>query len=380
MLDQTCKAYREIGRRLADYIIANPGLSSDPAVLAALASDFAASSLDQVAPLKDLMSRPGFQKLIPLVRTKSGVLQRDVLTDELRPIYSESVIRGITELLNEFLDLHDIAIVEASKKLYPGYNHSPRVSLPVWSSDYSTHSSALSGYLVKAGLSLAGIGLIAALIQSPLSCSFTGICSNKTLSDSQPRNEPLAQAQKSARDVRAAKGRDELMTALSQLDADLRRVDPNMLSQEQLSRLGELRKLAADSRIPADLDSTGRKDYQPTAPLKQKDVTVPQPGPIDAVTPISTAALEPAPQATKAPSVEQLQPQPERPKQVIQQQPAPPLRQAPKPTTPAPAPENPPIMRGETQGQKRYSLPPSWEERRARRRAIMNHYSGEAGQ
>lgn len=380
MLDQPYKAYREIGRRLADCIIANPGLSRDPAVLAALTSDFAASSLDQVAPLKDLMSRPGFQKLIPLVRTNSGALQRDALTDELRPIYSESVIRGITELLNEFLDLPDIAIVETSKKLYPDYNHSPRVDLPVWSS-YRYRPTALSGsFLVKAGLSLAGLGLIAALIQSPLLCSFVGICSNKTLSDSQPRNEPLAQAENSARDVRAAKGRVELETALSQLDEDLRRVDPNMLSQEQLSRLEDLKELAAASRISADLDSSGRKDYQPTASPKQKDVAVPQPGPIDAVTPISPAVLEPARQATQSPSVEQFQPQPERPKQVIQQQPAPPLRQAPEPSAPAPAPENPPITRGETQGQKRYSLPPSWEERRARRRAIMNHYSGEAGQ
>jgi hypothetical protein len=378
MLDQPCKSYRDIGRSLAAYVVAKPDLCRDPTVLAALVSDFAESSLDQVAPLRDLMSRPGFQKLIPLVRTNSGALQRDALTEELRPIYSESVIKGIRELLNEFLDLPDVAIDEPSKIIHPGSNHSAQVVLSTKSSDDGTHSTSLPGsYLIKAGLSLAGLVLVAAVIQSPPLCSLVGLCSNKTLSDPLPREEPLDQAQKSARNVRAAKERDEIEKALSQLDGDLRRVDPSTLSQEQLSRFEEFKKLAADSRIPDERDSAERNHLEPAALPKQKAVVVPQPGPIDPVTTMPPAALKPASPAQQLPPVEQFQPQSVPPKPVIQQLPAPPPKQAAQPSSPALVPANPPVTRGETQGQKRYSLPPSWEERRARRREIMNHYSGE---
>jgi len=383
MPDQPCKTYRDIGRSLAAHVIAKPDLCRDSAVLAALVSDFAASSLDQVAPLRDLMCRPGFQKLIPLVRSNSGAIQRDALTDELKPIYSESVIIGITELLNEFLGLADSTIAEHHKILYPATNHSPRVDLPARPSDNRAPSTGVLGAcLIKVGLSLTGLGLVAALIQSPPLCSFIGLCSNKTLSDPLPREEPLAQAWKSALNVRAAKGRDELEKALSQLDADLSRIDPSTLSQEQLISFDELTKLAADSRIPADRDSADGAHLQPAAVSKQNAVAIPLPGPIDPVTTTPPAAFKPARPAQQSPAGSQYQPQSDPPKPVIQQQsaPPPPPRQEPEPSAPGQAPANPRATRGETQGQKRYSLPPAWEERRARRREIMNHYSGDGGQ
>lgn len=383
MPDQPCKTYRDIGRSLAAHVIAKPDLCRDSAVLAALVSDFAASSLDQVAPLRDLMCRPGFQKLIPLVRSNSGAIQRDALTDELKPIYSESVIIGITELLNEFLGLADSTIAEHHKILYPATNHSPRVDLPARPSDNRAPSTGVLGAcLIKVGLSLTGLGLVAALIQSPPLCSFIGLCSNKTLSDPLPREEPLAQAWKSALNVRAAKGRDELEKAFSKLDADLSRIDPSTLSQEQLISFDELTKLAADSRIPADRDSADGAHLQPAAVSKQNAVAIPLPGPIDPVTTTPPAAFKPARPAQQSPAGSQYQPQSDPPKPVIQQQsaPPPPPRQEPEPSAPVQAPANPLATRGETQGQKRYSLPPAWEERRARRREIMNHYSGDGGQ
>jgi hypothetical protein len=383
MLDQPYKSYRDIGRELALHILAKPELSTDSAVLAALVSDFAASSLDQVAPLRDLMRRPGFQMLLPFARSSSGALQRDALVEELRPVYSESVMIGITEFINEFLDLPDSSIIELDQTLHTTANNdSPQVNSSSRQSLNNKRSSeSLGSRLPLVVLSVAGLGVVAVAIQSPPLCSFLRLCSNGTLSRPQPRDEPLARAAKSARDVRAAKDRDELERALSQLDADLNRIDPSTLSQDQLSTLAEFNKLAADSRIPAVPDSAKQENLQPSGTPGQKTLAIPQPLPIDPVTAIPPAAVESEPQPQRSTAAQQTHSQPSRPKPVIQLQPAPPPRLEPEPTSPTPMPPtNLPVTRGETQGQKRYSLPPAWEERRARRREIMNNYSVEGAQ
>ena len=376
MLDQPYKIYRKIGRSLAAHVIAKPDLCRNSAVLAALVSDLAESSFDQVAPIRDLICRPGFQKLIPLVRSNSGALYRDALASELRPIYSESVIRGLTELLNEFLDLADSTIAEPDKILHRANNHLPQVGLEARPSGNGAPSAGVLGsYLIKVGLLLSGFVLVATIIKSPLLCSFVRLCFNEVVSDPRPKEDPLARAQKSARNVRAAKDRDEMEKALYQLDSDLRLINPNTLTQEKLFILNELTNLAADQRFPAAHNSAVRERLQPEAPSKHNAVAIPEPVLTDPITKMPQADFEPARPEQRSQAVRQSQPQSKRSNPQIQRQLAPLTRQELDSSAPAPPSKN-----AETQGQKQYSLPPAWEERRAKRRDIMNHYSGDGGQ
>ncbi|MFM7286069.1 MAG: hypothetical protein ACKO02_04450 [Cyanobium sp.] len=97
--------WRELGQRLARTLSQSSSPISTPARLQGLVADLAADQQELLLPLKDLVSRPAFQALIPRAGSGSGAVQRDVLIQAMEATFSSQVMRAMAEVLNGFLDL-----------------------------------------------------------------------------------------------------------------------------------------------------------------------------------------------------------------------------------------------------------------------------------
>jgi len=390
MISQSHNAYRDIGRSLAEHISANPEAGNDPAVLTALIFDFAGSSITEIGPLRDLMRRASFQALVPLAHSKIGVVQRDALIKELETIYSEQTINGIKELLDGFLDLHGQSIARNTRDARAKNSNQVHIATPPATEgggDGKDSSSELRPYAIKAGILTVALGALALLLYSPPLCRVSRLCSaDQITTRPQTALEKLARAQRSAEVVREAKDPDLLHRALSRLQADIALIDPKTLSSDQLKVLADLKELQASSSIRDPGDTEEPKRFQPSSYSTNKNVAPTQPGPtqpeppqpqpqrIDPATTIPKSAVETLPARPRPPEQNDFQHSRETP--AIHQQLKPRPRVESGPSAPAiTSPVDSSDSRGESQQQKRYSLPPAWEERRAKRREIMRNYS-----
>jgi len=96
--------YRQIGQALADHIKQSSGVPTG-AALQGMIADLAADQPELLLPMRDLVSRPAFRALLTKADSGSGMLQRDALINEVRPLYSDQVLEALSELLNGFLNL-----------------------------------------------------------------------------------------------------------------------------------------------------------------------------------------------------------------------------------------------------------------------------------
>jgi len=96
--------YRQIGQALADHIIQSSGVPTG-AALQGMIADLAADQPELLLPMRDLVSRPAFKALFTKANSGGGMLQRDALINEVRPLFSDQVLEALSELLNGFLNL-----------------------------------------------------------------------------------------------------------------------------------------------------------------------------------------------------------------------------------------------------------------------------------
>lgn len=95
---------RRIGKEFAIHLL-KPSDRMSAAKMQGILADIVGAELPMLAPLRDLVSRPLFQRLTPMDGTAQGVLGRDALMDELSPLYSAQVLEGIKVFLNCYLNL-----------------------------------------------------------------------------------------------------------------------------------------------------------------------------------------------------------------------------------------------------------------------------------
>ena len=97
--------YRAIGGRLAVVLRQRQGQLPSPAAMQGIAADLVGDKTELLLPLKDLVSRPGFQSLISQAGSGRGTAERQALLAELEATFASTVIRAMGELLGGFLDL-----------------------------------------------------------------------------------------------------------------------------------------------------------------------------------------------------------------------------------------------------------------------------------
>ena len=98
-------AHYRVGAELARYVRSQTGQGVTPVTaLQAVVADIAATTPNLAIPLRDLVSRQGFQELIPLAGSGTGELQRKALVDDIRQLYHPDVVQALVEVLNGFLE------------------------------------------------------------------------------------------------------------------------------------------------------------------------------------------------------------------------------------------------------------------------------------
>ena len=96
---------RVMGRRLAVVVRKGAVDTTSTAALQAVVADLIENQTELLPPLKDLVGRPAFQRLIPRAGSGTGSAERSALLQDLRRTFAPAVIQALAELLDSFLDL-----------------------------------------------------------------------------------------------------------------------------------------------------------------------------------------------------------------------------------------------------------------------------------
>ena len=180
--------YRQIGQTLASHINRSSGVPTG-AALQGMIADLAADHPELLLPMRDLVSRPAFQALIAKADSGGGMLQRDALINEVRPLFSAPVLEALSELLNGFLNLPSSTNQHQAAAEREEWNGQRPPSAP----PQGTASAAAvdtpaavgsRGHLLTLALGwslvAAGAGLA---LSSPALCGFVGLCSDSESSN-----------------------------------------------------------------------------------------------------------------------------------------------------------------------------------------------------
>ena len=250
---EQAQSYRVIGARLAAYLRQRSDAAPSAARLQALVADLAASHTELTVPLKELVSRPGFQALVPRAGSASGALQRDALLQELSSTFASPVVAALAELLNGFLDLPPEAAAQTppSTMLEP-----PAPAVPAPAPQPPPTRPLRSRWLVLLSVitALLGAGAVA-MFQHPSVCRPLGLCA---ATEPEPSPEPPAVSTASEQALSAARRAEQALrrattlgayqAALSQLEQELLKLSGDPLTSEQQGRREQLQQAATEAR------------------------------------------------------------------------------------------------------------------------------------
>lgn len=235
--------YRQIGQTLASHINQSSGVPTG-AALQGMIADLAADHPELLLPMRDLVSRPAFQALIAKADSGGGMLQRDALINEVRPLFSALVLEALSELLNGFLNLPSATNQYQAAAEHEEWNRQRPPSAPPQgkASEPAADTPPAAGSrgsllilaLVVAGL-VAGAGVA---LRSPALCGYVGLCSDAKVSED--ADQILAAASRADQELRRASTLTDYRTALEQLDGELLKLRNTPLSETQQQQLDEL--------------------------------------------------------------------------------------------------------------------------------------------
>lgn len=348
---------RALGAQLAVHLVDVRGLQAPAAVRQALVADLFAGFNDLLIPLKDVVRRPGFECFYDKGSAQRGVIQRDALLRDLQQIYAPAVLAQVAEVLNGFLGLapdgsisaawNDVTFQQIVEEPVPAF--APPVTQPQHVNAQRQGAGSPMGLL----LTLLAVGALSVLaviaLRNPELCRLTGSCvADPAATHGGSRLQPALAA------VDALQKSETLASyeqALSLLQRELLRLSSAELGLSEQQQLKVLKGQALQGRrrlaaLQADDLSLGlkRQRGEPTP-----EEAIPQDAPSENPTPPRRAK----PTESDPPSV----PEPA---------PAPVQRDPPALIDPPPAPA--------ASSSNEYSLPRAWEERRERRRQIMQNY------
>ena len=235
--------YRQIGQALASHINQSSGVPTG-AALQGMIADLAADHPELLLPMRDLVSRPAFQLLIAKANSGGGMLQRDALINEVRPLFSAPVLEALSQLLNGFLNLpsptnqHQAAAEreEWNRQRPPSASPQGMASEPAADTPpvAGSRGSLLILALVLTGL-VAGAGVA---LRSPALCGYVGLCADSK--GSEEGVQILAAASRADQAMRRASTLTNYRTALEQLDGELLKLSNVSLTETQQQQREEL--------------------------------------------------------------------------------------------------------------------------------------------
>ena len=421
---------RLLGERLAGYLRQTGGRSQSAAGRQALVADLFAGRDDLLIPLKDLVSRPSFAALLAPSGGQPAAIQRDALLAELQALYAPAVVARLAEVLNGVLGLGagaaalmqppspsapaptappptvpttvpvaprptPSAATIPARRPRPSRPEPPAEPIAAGAAPASRSPGCLVLALIAGGTLILTLQLMLSLRGADI-CRLTGFCPPALAPGGD--GSRLRPALAAAEALQAAGSLGAFERALQELELALGRLRGESLSAEDQQQLAVLDTLAAQGRQRLQAEQLdGDRLRRAEAALTQAE-QAPEGQPeraeglrqaaaeLEAISRSSFVAsqaeglrlrlqrLTPAAPAPELPAAGTEPATPSEPSQPT----APPLPEAP----PAPSPERPSEPAGEAESPQasrtgttnRYSLPKAWEDRRERRREIMQNY------
>lgn len=407
---------RLLGERLAGYLRQTGGRSQSASGRQALVADLFAGRDDLLIPLKDLVSRPSFAALLAPGGGRPAAIQRDALLAELQALYAPAVVARLAEVLNGVLGLGAAAPAPVQPPpqrppsppaarataartppppVRPPRPEPPAEPIAAGAAPASRSPGCLVLALIAGGTLILTLQLMLSLRGADI-CRLTGFCPLALAPGGD--GSRLRPALAAAEALQAAGSLGAFERALQELELALGRLRAEALSPEDQQQLAVLDTLAAQGRQRLQAEQLdGDRLRRAEAALTQAE-QAPEGQPeraegireaaadLEAISRGSFVApqaeslrlrlqrLTPAAPAPELPAAGTEPATPSEPSQPT----APPLPEAP----PAPSPERPSEPAGEAEQPQasrtgttnRYSLPKAWEDRRERRREIMQNY------
>ena len=288
MTPQEQKQYRAIGGRLAVVLRQRHGQLPAPAALQAIAADLVGARTELLLPLKDLVSRPGFQQLIAKAGSGGGAVERRALLADLEMTFTPAVISALEELLGGFLDLPSAAgsataQVHAEPTPGPGFQEtaparqaqpsappSPQPSAPpphppapqVVEVPAPPHpqTRGINPVVLALGVCIATASVVVAgtaAMRSPLLCSSLGLCSSNAASTA--AEQALDAARRAVADLERATSLVSYRNASAELERALQRLGFIQKSltheqQQQWEMLGSISRKAKAALLQEEAD------------------------------------------------------------------------------------------------------------------------------
>ena len=255
--------YRAIGARLAVVLRQGKGQGSSAARLQAIAADLLGDRAELLTPLKDLVSRPGFELLVAKAGSGRGVVERRALLADMEKTYSPGVINALEELVNGFLDLPKAASslptqekveLDSTLNTHEQENLSPQQQIDpsVAAESEAKLRKPISNtrpvaWVLGSCATIATLAVIStATIRSQLICAAFGLCQG---SDQPTAVQQTLQAARLA--VSELENADSLMSyriAADKLDLELQRLRSETLSSKQREQQAELFRIRQKAR------------------------------------------------------------------------------------------------------------------------------------
>lgn len=347
---------RALGAQLAVHMVDIRGRKAPAAVRQALVADLFASFNDLLTPLKDVVSRPGFECFLVNGSAQRGGIQRDALLRDLQQIYAPAVLVQVAEVLNGFLGLapdgsspaagSDVNLHQIVEE--PALAPAQPVTQPQPVNAQRQGAGSPLGLLLTL-LAFGTLGVLAVIaLRNPELCRLAGSCvADHAATHGGSRLQPAHAAVDALQKSETLAGYEQ---ALSLLELELLRLSSAELVLAEQQQLKVLKGQAVQGRRTlAEL----KADAFRMGPKRQGG----------------------DPTTEEAPPQDELSTKPTRPRRANQTESDPPS--VPEPALApvernVPAIERPPAPAASST--KLYSLPRGWEERRERRRKIMENY------
>ena len=264
--------YRQIGQALASHINQSSGVTTG-AALQGMIADLAADHPELQLPMRDLVSRPAFQLLIAKANSGGGMLQRDALINEVRPLFSAPVLEALSELLNGFLNLPSPTNQHQAAAEREEWNRQSPPSPPPQGTAIAaavdtpaageSRGHMLTLALVVAGL-VAGAGVA---LRSPALCGYVGLCADSK--GAEEGVQILAAASRADQAMRRASTLTNYRTALEQLDSELLKLSKVSLSETQQQQRDELSASAKQAQTVLTAEEVDQQRVEKAAAALQ---------------------------------------------------------------------------------------------------------------
>lgn len=246
---------RVMGRRLAVVVRKGAVKTTSTSALQAVVADLIENQPELLPPLKDMVGRPAFQRLIPKAGSGTGSAERSALLQDLQRTFAPAVIHALEELLDSFLDLPSGSSVaghqqeEQKTELVPSTAmHSPEQAIPVAShapSGSDASSKRAVGWIVaSAALAALCFGALLAL-GNALLCSVLGTCASQQTTVTE---KPLAAATRAGEELKTATSLDAYQDAAESLDQELSGLSDDQLPTQQKAELKRLEQLSQQAK------------------------------------------------------------------------------------------------------------------------------------